>query len=266
MRRLAFWLLIVAVSATACDVQVKDRFRSDSSIGSETTIDLDDPTDDDGEVVSTTVPSGTLRGVPVPVDILAEADELVSVFGRQVDMVATLRWSEEWDGPEYDLDFGTVVRLELTLLRVNELERLGILGEGDTPDPMIRWYSISGTVRHDLVDANCSPGEDSEDCEIAFVTDGAINGLASRRDDVVNLGLVWQTHGRDADPAVPSIAVRVRDSGGFETTDEVRVIERSLEAARFVGGRGTAVHVGRDAGRIVRSLSGAGRLEVVDVG
>lgn len=265
MVRLVVVALAFAALAVGCDVQVKERFRTESTVPSDTTLVDDEADAEDGTAITSTTLVSSLRGVPIPSEALVDVDEKVSVLGRQVDVVATLDWTQTWSEDLFELEFGAVVRLDLTLLRVNELERLGILAEGDAPDPSTRWYSVVGTVRHDVTDAMCTPGDQVEQCEIVFVTDGALTGLASRRDDVLTVALEWQTLGRNDTDAVPAVGIQYRDRRGANQAEERSVLAASLRRARFVGSPGTSVAVGRDNGRVVRTRDGSGVFEVRDV-
>jgi hypothetical protein len=248
----------------ACDVQVRERFRTESTDFSETTFVVEDD-DRDPSVTATSVASGT-RPVSVPADIAEVVTDRVSVLGRPVDMRATLAWMQEFSTDLFDLRYGSIVSLDLTLLRVNELERLGVLGDGEALDPDTRWYSVTGTVRHNLTGSECVAEDAEFSCELASVTDGAIDGLASRRDDVVTLSLFWKQLGRAGAVAVPAIGVRHFDDSDLSVVEEHQAMFASLEAARFVGGPNTEVAVGGEASRVVRSRNGTGVLEAVDVG
>ena len=265
VRRGLLLLGVVGLACASCDVQVRERFRSEDTNPTETSTIEEDLGPDDEPTTSTTS-AGSPRGVTVPREVLEGSDDKISVLGRLVDMRAVLKWSQEFSGANHELEFDSVVELDLTLLRVDELERLGILAEGEPPDPQVRWYSIVGVVRHDLNRATCIPTDDAEACEIAFVTDGALYGLASRASDVVSIATLWQDLGRQGQLAAPAIAVSVRDGRGETTTVEHNILLTTLERARLVGGSSLTVTADDDEGRSLRITNGAGRLTVFDVG
>lgn len=262
MRAVAVALAVVLVAAS-CDLQVKDRFRSDDTAPTQTTAIEDEASGDPGTTTTTEV--GVVRGEPIPADVAALVDDRVSVLGRPVDVVATLRWSQVWTEDLFELEVGAVVRLELILLRVNELERLGLLEEGETPDPTLRWYAVAGTVRHEVAEDGCAPGDRVEACEITFLTDGTVTGIANRRNDVLNVALVWQTVGREGEEAIPSVGVEYRTARGQTVVDERNVLRASLERAGVVGGSGTVVVVDAEPGRRIATIDAEGEFSAVDV-
>ncbi len=264
--RLSVVAVAFVVLAGGCAVDVKDRFRSEPTVSVATTEAPDETTEVDGEETTTeTTLAISLRAVPVPAQAVLDAPERISVLGRPVDMVATLAWEQTWVEDRFELAFEADARLELTLLRVNELVRLGIIEEDDPVDPLVRWYSVVGTVRHDLVDSSCVAGVATADCEITFVTDGAVNGLASRSEDIVNIALRWDTLGRGDAEAVPAIGIQYRGVNGFIVSEERNVLRVSLERTRFINGPGTVVGVGPEGSVSLRAGDATGRLEVVDV-
>lgn len=257
-------LAAVALAAASCDVQVRERFRTDDTGPTETTIVEDEVSV--GGLTTSTTEAVFVRGITVPREVLEGADDKISVLGRLVDMRAVLKWSQTFAAADHELEFASLVELDFTLLRIDEQERLGILAEGETPDPQIRWYSVIGLVRHDVNKATCTPTEGAEACEIAFITDGAVYGLASRTGDTVALATLWQDVGRGGQLAVPAIAVQLRDGRGETLSVEHNVLLSSLERARIVGGSSITVTVGDDEGRAFRIPNGEGRLTLFDVG
>ncbi len=265
VRRGLPWLVVIALVSGSCDVQVRERFRTEDSGATGTTIVEDEAVVMDGATTSTPG-ADSVRGITVPREVLEGSDDKISVLGRLVDMRAVLEWSQTFTARNHELEFDSLVELDLTLLRVDEQERLGILSEGEAPDPQIRWYSVTGTVRHDVNRATCIPTEGAEACKIAFITDGAVYGLASRTGETVVLAILWQDVGRSGQLAVSALAVDVRDGRGETSTVEHNVLLSSLERARVVGGSSITLTAGDDEGRLFRIPDGQGRLTVFDVG
>ena len=188
----------------------------------------------------------------------------LSIAGRPVDMVGSMAWTQESPSADFDLLFDSEIRLDLTLLRANEIDQLGRDPE-EPPDPRVRWYAVSGLITHNLRNAECVPlpVAENEECEIVLVTDGRLQGVASREGDVLNMALSWRTLGRSEVLSVPSINVRIRDDSGRSTVTEHELVRAGLEAAGFVGGNRTLIMVG-DAGRVLRARGGHGQLVIVD--
>jgi len=257
-------LVLVALLGASCEVQVRERFRGDSDGLSTATTDVDEV--DGGEVASatsTTIRGDIGRGVRIPEQALEAAADLI-LSDRDLSMVATLEWSQAASTDSFELTYASDIRLELKLLVVAELERMGVVTEDAPADPRVRWYAVTGTVRHSVPNSDCVPLGDSESCVIVSLTDGDLVGIASREDDVVNFALTWTERGLGGS-SVPSIGVEVRDSFGRAVVTDHEFVRTSLEAALFVGGRGTAVGVGSEAGRTLAARGGAGRLVVVNV-
>jgi len=256
-------LVLVALLAASCEVQVRERFRSESGNSSTTTTDVLDAVNGAANTsTSTTIAGDVGRGVSIPEEAVESAVQLI-LSDRDVSMTATLEWSQASSTEAFEVTYASDVRLELRLLVNSELERLGIVTEESPADPRVRWYVVSGTVRHSITNSECVPTGETESCEIAGLTDGDLTGLASREDDVVNLALRWQTRGLSGS-SVPSIGVEVRDAFGRVAVADHEFVKAALEATRFVGGRGTPVGIGADAGRSLAARGGAGRLIVVN--
>jgi len=256
-------LLLFALFGVACEVQVRDRFRSESDSSSTTTTDVVDVANGAaGAATSTTIRGDVGRGLAVPEEAVEGAAQLL-LGDRDASMIATLEWSQASNTEAFDLTYASDIRLELVLLVNSELERLGVITDESPADPRVRWYAVRGTVRHSITNSECVPTGETESCAIALLTDGDLVGLASREDDVVNIALRWQTRGLSGS-SVPSIGVELRDASGRTAVTDHQFVRAALEATRFVGGRGTAVGVGADEGRTLTARGGAGRLIIVN--
>ena len=254
--------VISALFIVSCDVQVKERFDRDSSEETTTTTTEAGIDAEDEDATTSTTSAGLVGdGVPIPEGAIDVVSRL-SIAGRPVDMVGSMTWTQESPSADFELLFVSEIRLDLTLLRADEIEQLGSDPE-EPSDPRVRWYAVSGLITHNLRNAECLPVAENEECEIVLVTDGRLQGVASREGDVLNMALSWPTLGRSELLSVPSISVRIRDDSGRSTVTEHELVREGLEATGLVDGDRTLIAVG-GAGRTFRARGGQGQLVVDD--
>jgi len=227
------------------------------------------------------VGSDDVGEVSTPTSPVESGPAVVLVSGpvRYVDSGGSYRvrveWTQQIRHPDVDIEIDAIIELLVSPLRGEELasKLLEVSPDADAAgDPVeeLSYYAVAGDVRYDVLDAACHARGVGQVCELANVTDAAVQGSATLEDSDLTISIAWSRFGQEQVEGRPGIRVARWAEGESGTssliTIELQELSDALQAAGLIG-RSFAIDISRFSPRTFRGASsfgsGSGMLELV---
>jgi len=185
-----------------------------------------------------------------------------------------VEWTQQIRHPDLDIEIDATVNLMVRPLQgealASRLLELHPDSDGADVGQDRLNFSVTGDVRYDVSDAACHARGVGQVCELASVTDAAVQGSATLQESELTMSIEWAKFGQERVEARPRFRVaswaESESKAPSLTTIELEDLSEALEAAGLIG-RSFAIDIDRFSPRTFRGSSsfgsGQGLLELV---